>query len=61
MHAISDSETEEQIVVGFGIYANNTLQAWGKLLDAKGQETTVTLKAGSVPIFYLGNFKLMLG
>lgn len=61
MHAILDDETDEETVVGFGIYAGGQLHAWGKLLDAEGQETTVTLKAGSVPIFYTGRFQLMLG
>lgn len=66
MHAISEDETGEAIVLGFGIYTGadtgtKVLQAWGKLLDENGNETTVTLKAGSVPVFYTGKFKLMLG
>ncbi len=60
-------------VLGFGIYAASTgssgaekrLVAWGPLVDDNGDPVTAStapvLSAGSVPIFYAGDFKLLLG
>lgn len=63
MHAIAEDATGSEKVYGFGIYGGSgpSLLAWGKLVDSAGNDTDVTLSAGSVPIFYKGQFKLMLG
>ena len=50
-------------VIGFGIFSAETggeMIAYGKLVDDEGDPATVTLRAGSVPIFYQDSFKLML-
>lgn len=54
-------------VKGFGLFstansstANDTMIAYGKLVKANGEDDSVPLKAGSVPIFYQNSFKLML-
>lgn len=69
MHAINEDAEGQEEVVGFGIYCGSgsqkVLKAAGKLMDwDEGQnkwvEKSVTLKAGSVPIFYIGKFKLLM-
>lgn len=54
-------------VKGFGLFStvnsstvNDTMIAYGKLVKANGEDDSVILKAGSVPIFYQNSFKLML-
>lgn len=69
MHSINEDAKGQAEVVGFGIYTNygskKTLSAAGKMMkydeeQGKWVETTVTLKGGSVPIFYIGKFKLLM-
>lgn len=50
-------------VEGFGLFSTENgdeMIAYGKLVGDNGDDTTVTLRAGSVPIFYKDSFKLML-